>query len=109
MATQTLPRPFNLYAGRFRPLPAVMGQCHYLNAPTLASGPPSTLPAHLSFAVYLPDPLGLSTSAPVCGSPVVRQRRRNISPVTIVSRSRPTAALITGHRAASPIIIGKRI
>jgi|GEM_PF-1906269 len=121
-----LPRAYNLFAGRFKPLPAVLGQVHPLTPQNASAGRPTTLLAPSLAEVRPLDPLGVevgppSLDAPACGlwqprpgdvvdvigcphRPTIEGRRGG---ATITAKSQ-RAADITGQRNGGGRIIGRK-
>ena len=71
MAVVALPRPQSTFAGRFRPLPALLGQCHRLIASTVSAGAPSITPATMFERESFTEP-PLVVGSPVLSSPTLK-------------------------------------
>jgi hypothetical protein len=65
-----LPRPQSTFAGRFRPLPAVLGQAHRLTAQAVSAGAPRVGLATMFERETFP-PGSLVVSSPVLGAPAL--------------------------------------
>jgi hypothetical protein len=65
-----LPRPWDVYAGRFKPLPAVLGQDHQLDAQAASAGAPTGLLATLYEREGF-GPVSLGVLPPVLGAPAL--------------------------------------
>jgi hypothetical protein len=65
-----LPRPQSVFAGRFKPLPAVLGQAHRLIAQGVSAGAPKVGPATMFEGETFPA-VSLVVSSPVLGAPTL--------------------------------------
>jgi hypothetical protein len=71
-----LPRAQSTFAGRFRPLPAALGQVHQLTALAVILGPPRALPATLKASARLGLPAPAVAGSPALGAPLMRAMSR---------------------------------
>ena len=66
-----LPRAQSTYAGRFKPLPAVLGQTYQLIASTVTAGAPRALLPKLTASAPLGAPLQVAAGSPALGAPLM--------------------------------------
>ena len=91
MVSIPLPEPWNVYAGRFRPVPAVLGQVHRLNAQAASAGAPRVPVAYFFEGETMPA-LPLAVSAPVLGAPA-------LTPIVCFTANVPAPRPVLGRPA----------